>query len=249
MRYGGSDRPGVPARMTDAQMTELPVTGRTPPDTGAHARRVRWGTLIGLLVSVVSLYLAVRNLHLADVVDAFAHADYVWIVPAVALYLLALVARTARWQALLAHERRVPFRELLPTMAMGRAANNIYPFRTGEIVRAWLLQRRNRIPVAVGFASILVERIFDGLTMILILVLAAFIGGIPDNPYLRYVVWLAPAVFVGALVFLYVIVLWPDLIRRLTGLLIGLFLPRTIRDRVLAIAERFIGGFSSLRSV
>ena len=210
-------------------------------------RRIRWGIAIGLAVSGVSLYIAVRNLRPMDVWLAFRQADYLWIVPAIMLYLFALVARTARWQALLSSERHIPLRALLPTMAMGRGANNIYPLRTGEIVRVLLLRQRNGVPAAAGLASILVERIFDGLTMILLLILAAFIGGIPD--YLRYVAWGALVVFGTALAMVYAIVLWSTPMLRLAEWLIERFIPQRLRSRVCEITERFIGGFSSIRSV
>ena len=218
------------------------VNGQTRP------RRIRWATIFGLIVSAVSVYFAVRNLRPGEVFRAFAEANYIWIGPAVILYLFALGARTLRWRALLAHDRAVPFRELLPTMAMGRAANNIYPFRTGEIVRVLLLQRRNGIPVAVGLASILVERIFDGLTMILILILAALIGGIPNYPFLRYFVWAAPAAFGGALALVYALALWPGPVRAVVEWLICHLIPQRFRRRLVGIAERFIGGFASARS-
>jgi len=212
-----------------------------------RTRRVRWGTIVGLAVSGVSLYFAVRNLHPEEVWHAFRQARYLWVVPAVVLYLFALVARTARWRALLSSQRLIPLRELLPTMAMGRAANNIYPFRTGEIVRVLLLRRRNGVLVAAGLASILVERVFDGLTMILVLILAAAVGGIPA--YLHYVLWLAVAVFGFALALVYAVVLWPALVQRLAGWFIDRLIPRRFRTPMRSIAQRFIGGFSSIRSV
>ncbi len=216
-----------------------------------HARRVDWrkhsSTIIGLIVSGVFLYVAVRDLQPGQVWIAFKQAHYLWIVPAIALYLFALVARTARWQALLSSERHVPIRELLPTMAMGRGANNIYPFRTGEIVRVLLLRQRNDVPAAAGLASILVERIFDGLTMILFLILAALIGGIPD--YLRYVVWTALAVFGAALVLVYAMVLWPVPIQRLAEWFIAHLVPRRFRPRLRDISKRFINGFTSIKSI
>ena len=210
-------------------------------------RRVNWKAVVGLAVSGVCLYGAVQNLQPAEVWQAFKQANYVWIVPAVVLYLFALVTRTARWQALLSSERRIPFRELLPTMAMGRGANNIYPFRTGEIVRVLLLRQRNSVSAAAGTASILVERVFDGLTMILFLILAAIIGGIPD--YLRYGIWGAAVIFGAALALVYAIVLWPAAIQRLTERLITSLTPQRFRPQLCDIAGRFIHGFASIRSV
>jgi uncharacterized protein (TIRG00374 family) len=215
-----------------------------------NRRRIHWrqrsSAIAGLIVSGVSLYIAVRNLQPKEVWLAFRQAHYLWIAPAVILYLFALMARTARWKALLSSERRVPFRELLPTMAMGRGANNIYPFRTGEIIRVLLLRQRNQVPAAAGLASILVERVFDGLTMILFLILAALIGGIPA--YLRYVVWGALAVFGAALTVIYALVLWPAPIQRVAEWLINHLIPHRFRLQLRGVAERFIGGFASIKS-
>jgi uncharacterized protein (TIRG00374 family) len=196
-------------------------------------RRINWRVVVGLAVSGVCLYGAVRGLQPAEVWQAFKQANYVWIVPAVVLYLFALMTRTARWQALLSPERRIPFPELLPTMAMGRAANN--------------MRQRNRVSAAAGTASILVERVFDGLTMILFLILAALIGGIPD--YLRYGIWGAAVIFGAALALVYAIVLWPAAIQRLTERLITSLTPQRFRPQLCDIAGRFIHGFASIRSV
>ncbi len=199
------------------------------------------------MVSGVFLYIAIQNLQPREVWMAFRQARYLWIAPAVALYLLALIARTVRWQKLLSSERHISLRELLPTMAMGRGANNIYPFRTGEIVRVLLLRRRNSVSGAAGLASILVERVFDGLTMILFLILAALIGGIPN--YLRYIAWAAAIVFGTALATIYAIVLWPDPVQRIAEWPIDHLFPRRFRPRLRDFASRFIQGFISIRSV
>jgi len=212
-----------------------------------QVRRVNWGAIVGLAVSGVSLYFAIQDLQPREIWLAFRQAHYLWVAPAVALYLFALVARTARWQTLLSSERHIPLRELLPTMAMGRGANNIYPFRTGEIIRVLLLRQRNSVSAAAGLASILIERVFDGLTMILFLILAALIGGIPD--YLRYVVWAAVMVFGAALALVYAMVLWPVPIQRLVEWLVTRLAPQRFHLQLRDIAGRFIRGFASIKSV
>jgi uncharacterized protein (TIRG00374 family) len=223
------------------------VSGEQASGGTERLRRINWRVILGLIVSGVSLYIAVRNLQPTEVLEAFGRAYYLWIVPAVLLYLFALMARTARWQALLSSERRIPFRDLLPTMAIGRGANNIYPFRAGEIVRVLLLRRRNDVSGAAGLASILVERVFDGLTMILFLLLAAFIGGIPED--MRFLLWLAIGVFGAALGVIYAIVLWPGPIHGVVEWFVVRLTPHHFHMRLLGIAERFINGFASVRSV
>jgi uncharacterized protein (TIRG00374 family) len=230
---------------------------RTDTDS---ARRINWGAIVGLAVSGIALFIAVRNLQPAAVWRAFRQAQYVWIAPAVLLYLFALLTRTARWQTLLSSERSIPLRELLPTMAMGRGANNIYPFRTGEIVRVLILRQRNGVPGAAGLASILVERVFDGLTMILLLLVAALIGGIPEAQEaeilgqtltvdLRLLLWAAICVFGAALGVIYALVLWPGPIQRVAGWFIDRLTPRRFRSRTHALVGRFIHGFASVKSV
>jgi uncharacterized protein (TIRG00374 family) len=223
------------------------VSGERVGAKKEHLRRINWRVILGLMVSGVSLYIAVRNLQPAEVWKAFTQANYFWIVPAVVLYLIALMARTARWRALLSHERSISLRELLPTMAIGRGANNIYPFRAGEIVRALLLKRRSGVSGAVGLASILVERVFDGLTMILFLLLAALIGGIPQD--VRLLLGLAIAVFGAALGVIYAIVLWPGPIHGVVEWFVVRLTPHRFHTRLLGVAERFINGFASVRSV
>ena len=224
-----------------------------------RTRGVNWRVILGLLVSAVSLYIAIQNLQPARVWEALTQAHYLWILPAVALYLFALMMRTARWQVLLSSERRIPFRELLPTMAIGRGANNIYPFRAGEIIRVLLLRQRNCVSGGCGLASILVERVFDGLTMILFLLLAALIGGIPDaqeielfgqvaSVDLRYILWFGIAIFGAALAVIYAIELWPEPIHKVVEWFVFQLTPRRFHKRLLDITARFIGGFSSVRS-
>jgi uncharacterized protein (TIRG00374 family) len=249
-------KPGASAKTTES----TPQKREPVKDNANRSRRISWGAIVGLIVSGVSLYIAIRNLRPIEVWRAFQQANYTWIIPAVTLYLFALMARTARWKALLSAERRIPWRELLPTMAMGRGANNIYPFRTGEIVRVLLLRRRNEVPAAAGLASILVERVFDGLTMILLLLVAALIGGIPEAQQvealgqtitvdLRAILWLAMVVFGAALSFVYAMVLWPNQIQRVTGWFVNRLVPQRFRSRAQGIIERFIHGFSSVKSV
>jgi uncharacterized protein (TIRG00374 family) len=223
------------------------VSGERASAKKGYLRRINWRVILGLMVSGVSLYIAVRNLQPAEVWKALTQAHYLWIVPAVILYLTALVARTARWQALLSHERSIPLRELLPTMAIGRGANNIYPFRAGEIVRALLLKRRSDVSGAVGLASILVERVFDGLTMTLFLLLAALIGGIPQD--MRLLLWFAIAVFGAALGIIYAIVLWPGPIHGVVEWFVVRLTPHRFHARLLGVAERFINGFASVKSI
>ena len=208
--------------------------------------RQNWKLVVGVLVSAISLIVSIRTFELSAIWQALRLAHYPWVIPAVALYLGALASRTWRMMVLFRPERRIPFSQLLPAMSMGRGANNIYPFRVGEIIRWALFNRLNRISGPLSLASILIERVFDGLTMLLFLVVVVFAGGIPNE--WRDLAWGALALFGVALAGIYALVLWPRQFQSLTAWLIAHLIPSRFRTPVAGAATRLISSFATIKS-
>jgi uncharacterized protein (TIRG00374 family) len=206
-----------------------------------------WKAILGVTISVLSLVISIRTFDLGDIWRALEQAHYPWIVPAVLLYLGALGARTLRMRVLFRPERTIPFSEMLATMSMGRGANNIYPFRVGEIVRWALFNRLNGISGSLALASILIERVFDGLTMLLFLAVVSLTGGIPAE--WRQAAWGALALFGMALAGIYALVLWPRQIQALVDRLVEHLVPARFQDRVRGVATRLILSFATIKSV
>jgi len=71
------------------------------------------------------------------------------------------------WDYLLRPLKRIPVRRLFPVVVIGYMGNNIFPFRIGELLRAYVLKRNEDVSISSSLATIVVERIFDGLTMLL----------------------------------------------------------------------------------
>lgn len=209
--------------------------------------RQNWKVILGTAISILSLAISIHTFDLGEIWRALQQAHYPWIVPAVLLYLGALAARTMRMKVLFRPERTIPFNELLATMSMGRGANNIYPFRVGEIVRWALFNRLNTISGSLALASILIERVFDGLTMLLFLVVVIFTGGIPAQ--WQNVAWGALALFGIALGGIYALVLWPRQVQALTDWLIEHLVPAPFRERLQQISTRLILSFATIKSV
>ena len=205
-----------------------------------------WKIILGVLVSVLSLMISISTFDLGEIGRALQQAHYPWIAPAVLLYLGALAARTMRMRFLFRPERSIPFNDLLATMSMGRGANNIYPFRVGEIVRWALFHRLNMISGGLALASILIERVFDGLTMLLFLVVVIFTGGIPAE--WQEIAWGALALFGIALGGIYALVLWPRQIQALTDSFVARLVPGPLRERVQGVSTRLILSFATIRS-
>ena len=101
--------------------------------------------------------------------STFGKANYLVIIPGILAYFLGVCFRTLRWQVLLSGIDEIKIRTLFPIVVIGCMANNILPFRLGELIRGYYLKNKKGIPTATALSTIFVERIMDGLALILIL--------------------------------------------------------------------------------
>lgn len=203
--------------------------------------------LIGVLISAVFLWLALRGLHLPDVWSTLREADYGWLIPSVAIYFLAVWARTWRWDYLLRPMKQIPLRRLFPVVVIGYMGNNVYPFRAGELLRSFVLRREEGISMSSSLATIVVERVFDGLVMLLFVFVALPFAPLP-NDGIRLIVIAGSAVFLGALIVFFAVAAVPQRFMQLTGWFTERWLPERFRAPVNDFAGRFISGLTALRS-
>lgn len=206
----------------------------------------RWQVVLGLIVSAVFLWLALRGLNLTDVLAGLRSANYLWLVPGIAVYFLAVVIRTWRWHYLLKPLKPVSVRHLFPTVVIGYMGNNVYPARAGELLRAYVLKRNEGVSVSSSLATVIVERIFDGLVMLVFVFVA-----LPTVPFLpdavRSIVIFGSLIFFSALIVFLFLAARPALAARLYNPLIDRLLPHRLRDKVRGFIERFMIGLAALR--
>ncbi|MCC6175465.1 MAG: flippase-like domain-containing protein [Chloroflexi bacterium] len=124
------------------------------------------GKILGVIVTLVCLGLAFYKVDLRGLGQALASANYWLILPALAVWLLGYVVRTARWRVILAEAVRCSFVTLFGVLMIGFATNNVLPARLGELARAFLLRRRTSVRKTFLLASIFLERVFDGLVLV-----------------------------------------------------------------------------------
>jgi uncharacterized protein (TIRG00374 family) len=201
---------------------------------------------VGVLISAVFIWLALRGLHLPDVWLSLRSADYVWLIPSVAVYFLAVWARTWRWDYLLRPIKQISLRRLFPVVVIGYMGNNVYPFRAGEVLRAVVLRQREGVSVSSSLATIVVERVFDGLVMLLFVFVALPFAPLPSGS-IRFVVILGSLLFLGALLVFLAVAAVPARFLRLAEWSIGRFVPHRLRAPLLGFAERFVEGLLCLR--
>jgi glycosyltransferase 2 family protein len=207
-----------------------------------------WKFWAGILFSGVFLYLAVRQVDVHEVGKAFAGARYLFLIPSIAANLIGLWIRAFRWGVLLKPIRRVRMRDLFRSTVIGFMANNLLPARIGEFIRALVLSRKTGIGASASFATIVLERLFDGVTILLFLLVTVGLLNLPFPDWLRK----ASVVSFGGLFLLLALLVALKLrtaaVLRFSGAVLRPF-PGTLRTRILALLESFAGGLQMLHDV
>ncbi|MFZ6031632.1 MAG: lysylphosphatidylglycerol synthase transmembrane domain-containing protein [Chloroflexota bacterium] len=219
--------------------------------------RKYWMFVLGLVISAVFVYSAARKLEWDAFFLAIRSANYWWLIPGVGMYLIGLWVRAWRWHYLLRPVKPVSTKVMFPIVTIGYMGNNVYPARAGEILRAVILKRREGVPISASFATIIVERIFDGVVMLAFIFVnlgelsrltsfsipvAGFDIGLQD-----LAVWGSIAFF-GALVVFLLAAMFPKITERLLAWGVAHFLPEKLRPNVMGVSMRFLNGLESLRS-
>ncbi len=125
---------------------------------------------LGLAVSAVLLWVAVRGVSLDEVLHELRRVRPIWLVPVLLSIFVRFWLTAIRWQLLLRPVKRIGVHRLFAITMIGFMANNVLPARLGEFVRAYALGRSETLPPSLPFATIVIERIFDGFTLLLFLV-------------------------------------------------------------------------------
>ncbi|MCX6049829.1 MAG: lysylphosphatidylglycerol synthase transmembrane domain-containing protein [Chloroflexi bacterium] len=204
-----------------------------------------WQLLVGILISAFCLYLVLPSLHLAEVRKTLDTANYWWIVPGVLVYFVGLWVRSWRWHYTLRHFKVIPIARLFPLICIGYFGNNVYPFRAGEFIRSFVLKRKEDIPVSSSLATVIIERVFDGLVMLLFVFLALpFVPALP-LVYRNSVIGLT-VVLLGATAFFVWMAVQPQRMTIVYTWLADRLLPTRLRKPIDDFYIRFMAGLQSL---
>jgi uncharacterized protein (TIRG00374 family) len=199
---------------------------------------------LGFAVTLIFIALLAWKIDLREVQSALASANYLWAVPAIGTTVISYLLRTRRWQRILRPIRLLPFRTLLPVLFIGFMANNLLPARIGELVRAYTLGRKTGVSKSLGLATILLERLCDGLSLVFVLGLVAVLFPLPS--WGREAGIIAGALFVALTLLSLGALLRQDLALQILDRLIRP-LPAAAAGRVRTQVEAFIAGLRVLR--
>lgn len=201
---------------------------------------------MGIVISILFLLYALKGQRLPEVWQGLRGANYWWFIPGVVVYFGAVWLRTYRWHYLLRPIKHLPVRSLFPVVTIGYMGNNIFPFRAGEVIRAYVLKRKEGVSASASLATILVERIFDGITMLVFVF--AVLPLVPTNEFLGQLLAFMSFLFFGALFAFLLIASSSRRTERVYQWLVTHLVPHRLRDQVAGLLERFVEGLQVLRS-
>ena len=243
--------------------------------TGGEQYRASWWKLwrfllrhirlvLGLAVGALFVWLLVRRLDFEALWRSLQGMRYPLLIPSLALALLGFVARAYRWGFLFVAGERIPFKKLYTATMIGFMGNALLPARAGEFIRAYVLSRSHgNLAASKAFATIVGERILDGiaLTLLLCLVLIVLPAGepvvIPEGTFFEQSVtitegWFlsiaagALGIFAGAAAVVALIYLKGEVVARVLGETVSRFSQRA-GQRVTHLVTAFASGFDVVR--
>ena len=224
------------------------MTAAAPPATGRHW----WQMALAIVISVAFLYWALKGIHFSELM-AEVRGVRVW--PLVATVVIAtstFALRIFRWRLLLRETdgSALPPGPLWHAIAIGFMANNVLPFRAGEVLRSIAITRLTRTRLTAALSSIAVERLFDGLAIVALLTFGLFLSGLPANAEVKgvrlsHIAMGAGATFGAALLVAGLVVAFPRFAERMIRRIVPF--PK-VAEKLVGLIEGIVHGLSVLQS-
>jgi uncharacterized protein (TIRG00374 family) len=213
---------------------------------------MKWQAILGIMVSLGLGLFVVSKVDLGQLGTALHSARYSYLALAILAQVCTHALRVWRWKYLIAPVKSVSLLSLLSATAIGFMANMVLPAHAGEVVRAYVIGRKEQISTVAGLATIVVERLADLVSFVLVVLLVVLS---PNLPLMDTA--LAEGLRIGGLLtaglgILLIGSLW--LLQAETARMLRLLeyslrpLPHAWRTRVLAAVTSFASGLHAFRN-
>jgi hypothetical protein len=205
------------------------------------------GTILGLLVTALLLWWVLRGVEWPKVWEALRRAHYAWLLPAMVFTMLGYAVRSYRWKFLLMPVKNIGTGSLFRTTLIGFMANVVLPARLGELVRPWLIGRREGVSKTASLATIVVERVFDLTTLLVCFGVVLLLHPKSFSAQLRNTGLAVLAGNLAALVFLVLLQVCTAGVLSVARKMLSP-LPRSVAQRAVGLLAAFAEGLGSLRN-
>ena len=211
---------------------------------------------IGLAIAVGALYYTLRNISLDELIASFKEVELVYVLPAFAIIILTFVVRAYRWQILLRPFKQIPVNDIYAPLMIG-FMGNILPARAGEFLRAYLVGKKHGITFAGSLSTIIVERLFDMVCLLILFVWVFVVNVDMFDPQLTFSGVSVQAMLagfgkfcgilvVGLLCFMFFLAYKEEQVKSCIGWLVK-SLPDKWKDKILFMVGEFALGCKIIR--
>ncbi|RMH73599.1 MAG: UPF0104 family protein [Gemmatimonadetes bacterium] len=216
--------------------------------------------VLSLLFSGLFLYLAFQPINFQKLGVALQQVHYGGVLLAVVFTLSSYIPRALRWRYLLRSIKSIPHLRLYSPLMIGFMGNCVLPARMGEFLRAYVVGRQESISKSSAFATIVVSRLFDGLSLLFFLWLIAVVaapdwGEIPvsiGGYHAQLPVSTLSMLFLGGymtvVLVLVALCLWEEQTLRLIQLLL-FGVPHRFKARILDLLRGFVAGLHIIKNL
>ncbi len=199
--------------------------------------------IAGLLLGGILVYLSVRGIDFQDVAKNLRGIDGGYLLPALILMVAMQWLRSVRWGILLSPLEKVNQLSLFSVSNVGFLAIMAIPARLGELARPYLITQHSRIAMSSALGTIVVERILDVLTVLLMALFVLVFT--PAPPWMSRASGLLLFATAAVTLLLILMILWRGALERKAKILAGR-LPEKYASGALRLLHHFIDGFQAM---
>ncbi|UCC61578.1 MAG: flippase-like domain-containing protein [Anaerolineae bacterium] len=209
------------------------------------SKRLGYRFWLGVAISAICLVLVFRNARWSEIWTALQSVSWPFIVLGQVFFISNLLLRAARWRTLLLAVGRLSLIDAFAYLMIGYVANDVLPLRLGEFVRVVLLGENRRLGKGGILATIVIERLLDILTLLVFIAILSLSMKIP--PMFRRGIFGVEIAAAVILLILWLFSLSED-VERWLDRFFSRFIPRSLRERTVALGRSFIAGLQGLRN-
>ena len=202
--------------------------------------------ILGILISIILVYLSVRGINLQDVFRDLKKIQISYVVFFIILIMLMQWLRSYRWGVILQPMEKIDQLSLFSVTSVGFLAIASIPARIGELARPYLISKRSSIKMSSALGTILVERVLDSFTVLAIAMIVLFFTDLPPWMIRSSIIF-----FLLALVtfcFIIFLILRRDTALKLINIILSK-LPGKFAHKIDKLIHHFIDGFQIITNI
>lgn len=164
--------------------------------------------IIGYAIAALGLVWVFHNINIIVAFQNLKTINWGLALLAIAIDIASYVFQGWRWQILLKPIGDISIFRTIQAIYIGLFTNEIIPLRGGEFVRIYIVSRSLKTKITMVFSSLIIERIFDGIWLMLFIALVALFIPLPKD-IIKGEEWLSFIIFTLVILFLYILLRQP----------------------------------------